>query len=292
MTDLEFGCILEETEDCRDYKLEDLFGTQDVNDLPKTHLIKLIDAKNQGALQVTKYACTCFSSYHSIETMLETLTNQLITTNPVKGWECQQKYGTYIEGVGDYLKTAFKSLQENGCIADENTYQVHGYASLGWGHMPDIIPKIKRNLANNLALVTSYTVYSDSKTQHTKGYLTKSQTLKKVGGHAVCIIGYDEEGVIILNSYGSKWGIFKNGTFKVKWEDISLLKGIYVLFPNSPVNMIFNDVSENSPHAEAIKFVKEKELMKGTDSGRFEPDRPMTRREMAIVLERFYNVIK
>ena len=40
------------------------------------------------------------------------------------------------------------------------------------------------------------------------------------GGHAMTVIGYDKEGLIIRNSWGSDWN--KDGTCKMKWQDIGI----------------------------------------------------------------------
>lgn len=51
----------------------------------------------------------------------------------------------------------------------------------------------------------------------------------------------------------------------------------------------FPDVSVDDAGAEAIAWCKAQGLMVGRDDGRFHPDEPMTRREMAIMAKRLYD---
>jgi hypothetical protein len=153
---------------------------------------------------------------------------------------------------------------------------------------------MKTQLLANRPIVTSFRIYANTNTAIKAGFLPVPKPPVKTG-HAVVVIGWDREGWIILNSYNKNWGKWKNGTFKAGFDKTNLLESLFVLFPATtitPINNIFKDVTTASPHADAIQFVKEKGLMKGTDSGRFEPDRPLTRREAAIIFKRFYDALQ
>jgi hypothetical protein len=49
-----------------------------------------------------------------------------------------------------------------------------------------------------------------------------------MGGHAVLICGYDEEGLYIQNSWGKKWGIYGFGLVPWKMVEKQFLKGALI----------------------------------------------------------------
>lgn len=101
--------------------------------------------------------------------------------------------------------------------------------------------------------------------------------------HAICIIGWDDhaEKYTILNSWGKSWG--KNGIGTVPYSEI---EGGYLLVDekNSDIIMPFTDVSENEWYYKAVQHVYNAGLMNGTSETTFEPEKYMTRAEMAQVL--------
>ena len=56
-----------------------------------------------------------------------------------------------------------------------------------------------------------------------------------VGGHALCIVGYDDKlgggAFKIANSWGKNWG--KSGFFWLRYQDIDMVRCAYSLMPNS-----------------------------------------------------------
>lgn len=273
------GAIWEE--DKRDYLIEDIVGAGEYT-YPESFVIDVVES-NQNEQKETYYACTCYSTYHAVQGM-RAIVKEL---DVLLGFRKQKTYGTYKEGVGDYVRTAFRSVIDNGVLLKDGTkVEIQGYALVGNGGTER--EKIKHYISQGNALVTTYDLYKGDSSR-TSGYL-EPMTTAKVGGHAVAITGYTKDYVIISNSYSDNWGKWKDGTFRLKWEHLHLLKGIYILYLNN-TPMLFDDVSEASPHANSIKFVKEKGLMTGSD-GKFRPEENLTRRELSIVLERFYNLIK
>ena len=101
--------------------------------------------------------------------------------------------------------------------------------------------------------------------------------------HAVCIIGWDDktERYTILNSWGKEWG--DNGKGTVPYNKIE--RG-YLLVDekNSDIIMPFTDVPENEWYYKAVQHVYNAGLMNGTSETTFEPEKTMTRAEMAQVL--------
>lgn len=78
--------------------------------------------------------------------------------------------------------------------------------------------KVKEALKKG-PLMTSMTVYEDFLTYSSGIY--KATTSRSVGGHAVSIVGYSDEGRywIVRNSWGEDWG--ENGFVRVSWDDRS-----------------------------------------------------------------------
>lgn len=277
------GCIWEP--DDRDYLVENILGAEDweTASIPESVILD-IEEYNQGALAETAYACTTYSTYHALKASIEFVRKVNQDLDPLKGFRKQKAYGTYIENTGDYLRTAFKSVIENGLYTESGeTLGVEGFALIGYGHLIDP-KKINYYLSKGLALVTSFDIRK-GQTYKSKGYLTPSLGAI-TGGHAVSINGYRSGEKIISNSYDKGWGKFKDGTFRIKDEDLHLLKGIYVLYPKPKVNMLYKDISELAPHFAEIKKVKDLGLMTGYPDGAFRPEQPMTRQEVAIVLAR------
>lgn len=112
------------------------------------------------------------------------------------------------------------------------------------------------------------------------------------GNHCYCLVGYHDgiQSFIAKNSYGPKWGKKKDGTFDVPYTDFGKLFSKYIIYDKQDFPMIFKDVSENSPFAEAIKYVRDTGLMKGYGTAEnplerlFMPEKPVTRAELAQVL--------
>jgi len=283
-----FGCM-EDKPDDRDFLVEDVLGTTDII-VPEEFVIKVIDAKDQGAQKSTRVACTCYSTYHAAETMIEIALKKEINSNPVKGWELQGLLGTRSAN-GDYVRTALKSLVQNGLVTDDGVHMFGGFATLGNGSLSGIELKMKQALYAGTPIITSIRIYENTSKGIRNGTLPSPEG-KLVTGHAVTIIGYSKEGWLILNSYGAKWGAYKNGTFWVlPFTNTKLLESLFILYPNK-TNMIFDDIYDSSPNAKEIKQMKDLGIMKGTLENRFEPDRPMTRREMAIVMSRMLAYLK
>lgn len=105
-----------------------------------------------------------------------------------------------------------------------------------------------------------------------------------VGGwHEVCIIGWDDEQGVwyIMNSWGNRNGL--KGRERIKMNSV---KWGYLLVDekNKELLMPFEDVSEDKWYYKAVEKVFNAGLMSGTGETTFEPERNMTRAEVAQVL--------
>ena len=101
--------------------------------------------------------------------------------------------------------------------------------------------------------------------------------------HAICIIGWNDhkEQWYIMNSWGEYVG--DKGICKIDYNSIDW--GYLLLDEkNSNVLMPFEDVSEDKWYFNAVKHVYNAGLMNGTGETTFEPERAITRAEMAQVL--------
>lgn len=95
------------------------------------------------------------------------------------------------------------------------------------------------------------------------------------GSHAVIIIGYTENGFIIQNSWGEKWG--NKGRKEIPVEAIDYA---YLLI-DEVFNLNFKDVKETDWFYKAVKEAVFGGLMKGRSEDTFDPTAPCTRAEMA-----------
>lgn len=59
----------------------------------------------------------------------------------------------------------------------------------------------------------------DASYQHYSGGLWRGMSGPSMGGHAQCIVGYDEDGVIVANSWGLGWG--EGGLSRISWDAIA-----------------------------------------------------------------------
>lgn len=106
------------------------------------------------------------------------------------------------------------------------------------------------------------------------------------GKHAMAIIGWNDktQKFRVVNSWGEEWG--DGGISDVAYD--KLARGYLIMdAKNSNILMPFEDVPENEWYYNAVKRVYNAGLMNGTSDKTFEPDRPMTRAEMAQVLSNF-----
>ena len=119
--------------------------------------------------------------------------------------------------------------------------------------------------------------------QNIKYYLQKyniplAGVIKKYMGekHSVVIVGYDENNILFHNHTG------KSDIESLPYDRFS--KAYYL--DGGINNMKFTDVNESDWFYDVVKEVYDKGPMKGTSETQFEPNRPITRAEMAVLLTR------
>ncbi len=121
----------------------------------------------------------------------------------------------------------------------DRTYKIADSSTpSGWGGSAS---KVKEALKKG-PLVTTMTVYGDF-TAYSSG-IYKSVSNERVGGHAVSLVGFNDQGRywIVRNSWGSDWG--ENGFVRVSYDDKSGIGDSTWAFQTNPED---NYISIQSP---------------------------------------------
>lgn len=257
--------------DERDYSAEHLFGALEV-ELPPSVNLNNVPSHNQGR----SWHCTAYALTHVME-ILNTLEFHLqAMADPEEQW-ANQKFerggAESMETEGDSLQNALRTLVKYGLNNKTPAIEVPKFEITNYAFVENKIESVKKWLAKGMPIYTG------------------------AGNHCFALVGYHDgmQAFIAKNSYGPTYGKAKDGTFNVPYASFGNLFSKYIVFDKQDLKMIFKDVSESSPMAEAIKFVQEKGLMKGYGSSNepkerlFMPEKPVTRAELAQVLFNFFN---
>ena len=272
--------------DSRDFIAEFILGVTEGNLPDAVHWDT--KALNQGAQSETRVACTCYTAYHlaKIAEEIEKMKEQEM--NPIKGWEVQKLLGTS-NAQGDYVQSALRAIVDTGVYkVDGNTIDIDRYAKIDKSAM-------KYWLAKGFAVYTSSVV---TKTNFAKAKKNGTWTGKDgtvVSGHAWAITGYDSTAkeYTALNSYGPKWGHFKDGTFRVDEDKIGDVNTCYILYKSKDIQMIFKDFSEESVWAKQVQWALENGIITGVGESDdpkerlLKPNEPLTRLQAILVMYRF-----
>lgn len=171
---------------------EHVFEEEKGLELPKKYSYKkfLPEVINQGSKPIC-VPCS-LSAYINWNKNLETGKNDF--DNKVN---LQQIFNSRTEKSSDGMsfKDAFKFLRHEGVDTIDGKYKINRYAKIG----SDIV--LKQALIMNGPCVGGLPVYDDIAWEFWK----KKQGDKFMGGHAVSIVGYNENGFIIRNSWGTTY---------------------------------------------------------------------------------------
>jgi len=104
------------------------------------------------------------------------------------------------------------------CSTAAPNWQKATYKIGDWGSVSQKLSSIKSALAKYGPLPTAFMVYEDFK--HYKSGVYSYVSGKKLGGHAVLLVGYndDEQYFIVKNSWGTGWG--EGGFFRIAYSEI------------------------------------------------------------------------
>ena len=122
-----------------------------------------------------------------------------------------------------------------------------------------------------------------------KGYglLAASNDYFRGGGHAIMLTGWDDKKgrYTFKNSWGENYGDKGYGTIpKNEINEVYL-----ILFDD--IELPFTDVSKDAWYFGAVKNMFCAGFMNGTTETTFEPDKPITRAEMAVLMNRFLGMV-
>jgi hypothetical protein len=117
---------------------------------------------------------------------------------------------------GMTFKDALKYIKHNGVRSDAGVLKIDKYALVG-GAL-----QIKQALLLNGPLVGALPVYSTDK------YFWRDEGYSSfMGGHAISIVGYDKNGLIIGNSWGTSFG--DNGYTHINWDELRTFKEMWTI---------------------------------------------------------------
>lgn len=114
-----------------------------------------------------------------------------------------------------YPYTATDGKCETAAAGWQNAaYRIGTYSSVS-----KTLTAIKTALANYGPLPTAFMVYEDF--MHYKTGIYSYTTGKRLGGHAVLLVGYNDEGryFIVKNSWNTKWG--EEGYFRIAYSEMN-----------------------------------------------------------------------
>jgi hypothetical protein len=111
------------------------------------------------------------------------------------------------EDNGMTFKDALHFMKHEGVKTDKGLFKINEYSMVG------SIETLKAAIVMNGPCIGGLPVYDSSVNE----FWIKGGSFE--GGHAVAIIGYDKEGFIIRNSWGTMYGI--DGYYHLKYEDFN-----------------------------------------------------------------------
>jgi len=221
--------VIPSPKDDRDYKLSERPGLKALR-LPRNYnMLKYTTfVKNQGSLG----ACTGFAGVAAVDTQRVLQNNEVLDFSELFIYYNERVIdGTVNEDAGSYIRTLAKTLKETGVALE----QYHPYDVSKFKEKPGFpayfgarffriknyyrvmnIDECKQAIANNIPVVIGMIVYSNLFNYSYGVY--SSIAGNKAGGHAICVVGYDDDSncVIIKNSWGRNWG--EEGYFRMSYD--------------------------------------------------------------------------
>jgi len=209
--------------DVRDYVLSS--KELDMSDIPKTYRIDSIQVKNQGSAQTcVAHTLSEIIEYHNLKEKNE---YEKFSTDFIYGLRFDSEYF----GEGMYLRDALKAVQKYGDVPEKDMP--------GNTDTPTAMKKVQdafeslKNVAYPNRISTYFKITSPDELKYTlyhdgpvacgmKWYRGNKLSSGKVylydksngySGHAVMIVGWDENCWIVQNSWGRTWG--DKGYFRI-----------------------------------------------------------------------------
>jgi len=125
----------------------------------------------------------------------------------------------FLQSTGLPLDTVYPYTATDGdCALAAPDWQNSAYKVDSWGSVTKKLAAIKTALVTYGPLPTAFMVYEDFK--HYKSGIYSYVTGKKLGGHAVLLVGYNDEEkyFIVKNSWDTGWG--EEGFFRIAYSEM------------------------------------------------------------------------
>lgn len=166
--------------------------------------------------QGTTSQCACYSICGICEALLWKRTGKLVNLNAEQVYALAKQKDGMVNADGTYLETAIQAALELGGFSElANNIQI-GF--LYNKKQPDLKQTIKHLLHKYDFLHAGFNICDGWYKVSKETDYTITHTNVSCGGHAVAIVGADETGVYIANSWGKQWGA--TGFAQLKWEDV------------------------------------------------------------------------
>lgn len=311
-------CKSPEEMDKRDFETEMVMGTvtdEMLKDLPEE--IDLIKEINETYKQGSIPCCTATALCHAIliENIFDHLNNKIFldqkdqwTNNQWKEWSSSES--------GDYLENALKGARKNGIkgkLADwkEYSFKIDGYSySVVDKDFERFLKVIAYYLNIKKPLYWNFRGNSQTSKEMSAGEIkTVYKSSETTRGHAIVLWKIDFKRKIVWFANSRSW----NAKNKEWTKTLSVFEISFDIFKQLYDNNVFGwrywevrdfkdikpealfidyaNVDENSEWYKAVKRAKENWYIKGVPQewwNRLEPNRPMTRLEMLLVLYRIF----
>jgi hypothetical protein len=157
--------------------------------------------------------------------------------------------GSYIDGCLSLLVTKgcpfVKDYDKPNCSVDANTKRYTDCLFSFERLQHNNVNQLKLSLVNNCPVVIGLEVFQGGLGNTLNSKFLDSNGVAKmdlfrnskypVGGHALCVVGYDDNvgggAFKIANSWGKSWG--KSGFFWLRYKDLDMVRCAFSLFTNS-----------------------------------------------------------
>lgn len=200
---INYGCIKSELDGS-----EKIFKPNNLNIPNKYSYEKILpDVINQGNLPI----CVPCSISSFIDWDLNISKHQNIYKNKIDVNNC---FKSILTKNGTQIKQALNYLKHNGIIVNDNNYKIFAYY---------IIPSLmvaKIAIIMNGPLIAGLPVYNSNRVDFWNGKLLE-------GYHAVSLIGYNENGFILRNSWGKDYGY--NGYSILNYSDFNKIIELWTI---------------------------------------------------------------
>ncbi|MFD2160574.1 YARHG domain-containing protein [Rubritalea tangerina] len=176
-----------------------------------------------------------------------------------------------LDGGGAYITSALDLLMQQGVAtlasfpydagnddkkpSDAVRREARQFAIASWRRVnPKEIGEVKSHLASGFPILIGMYVGNDFMKHRGSGVFSHGQRSNSEGGHAMCVVGYDDgkEAVKLINSWGTRWGDggyawVSYATFQKKVSQAFVVQDIVVYHPDEPEKDLDPEPSEESP---------------------------------------------